>query len=395
MSHRKTQAFLVAPIHQDAGLTSVALGIVCTLQRLGVEVGFAKPVAQEDTDCSCNFAKQIFSIDAPESITLATAAERIASNQTADLLEDIVALCMKASEKANILVIEGLHADATHTFAPQMNIDIANSLKAEVILVGNGSLPNAVNDIKLSARQFVREGCKVAGAVLNMAPEEFDNNAAKAQLGGTKLWGVVHETPQLHSPRTLDVARHLNAEIVSEGELATRRVHNVVVAARSATQYIPHLKPGSLVITSGDRDNIILTTAADVKRSICLDGSKMQCGIFFGDSVLGCGARVGSGVITANRKFNQTEVYVSDKQSGKRPSGREFFGAIIGRYCRLGANVVTYPGTIVHEHTWIGAGCVLHGSYGPDQFITVRQELDVRSKERLALRSGKGEYEHV
>jgi acetyltransferase-like isoleucine patch superfamily enzyme len=122
----------------------------------------------------------------------------------------------------------------------------------------------------------------------------------------------------------------------------------------------------------------------------------MQCGVFLGGSVLGCGARIGSGVITANRKFNQTEIYVKDSAaSSPRGSGREFFGAIIGRYCRLGANVVTYPGTILREHTWVGAGCVLHGTYGPDEFISVKQELDIRPKQRLNLRSGKGEYEHV
>jgi len=136
--------------------------------------------------------------------------------------------------------------------------------------------------------------------------------------------------------------------------------------------------------------------SADVKRSICLNGAKMQCGIFLGDSVLGCGARIGSGVITANRKFNQTEVFIKNATGSlPRRSGREFFGAIIGRYCRLGANVVTYPGTIIREHTWVGAGCVLHGTYGPDQFISVKQDLDIQPKNRLNLRSGKGEYEHV
>jgi NDP-sugar pyrophosphorylase family protein len=117
------------------------------------------------------------------------------------------------------------------------------------------------------------------------------------------------------------------------------------------------------------------------------------CGIFLGDSVLGCGARIGSGVITANRKFNQTEVYVRDNPGGPPyKSGREFFGAIVGRYCRLGANVVTYPGTIIQEHTWVGAGCILHGTYGPDEFISVKQELDIRPKKRVNLRSGKGDY---
>jgi bifunctional UDP-N-acetylglucosamine pyrophosphorylase/glucosamine-1-phosphate N-acetyltransferase len=141
--------------------------------------------------------------------------------------------------------------------------------------------------------------------------------------------------------------------------------------------------------------NCVVGHSADVKRSICLNGAKMQCGIFLGDSILGCGARIGSGVITANRKFNQTEVSFKDEDGKLHKSGREFFGAIVGRYCRLGANVVTYPGTIIQEHTWVGAGCVLHGNYGPDQFVSVKQDLMIRPKKRLKLRSGKGEYEHI
>ena len=135
--------------------------------------------------------------------------------------------------------------------------------------------------------------------------------------------------------------------------------------------------------------------SADVKRSICLNGAKMQCGVFVGDSILGCSARIGSGVILANRKFNQTEIAFRDKEQKSHKSGLEFFGAIVGRHCRLGANVVTYPGTIIQEHTWVGGGCVLHGTYGPDEFITVRQDLDIRTKERVRLRSGEGEYERV
>ena len=57
--------------------------------------------------------------------------------------------------------------------------------------------------------------------------------------------------------------------------------------------------------------------------------------------------------------------------------------------------MVTYPGTIIREHTWVGAGCILHGSYGPDEFVLVKQQLDIRPKKRLKLRSGKGEYEHL
>ena len=147
-----TQTFLVTPARQAVGLTSVALGIVRALQRLGVEVGFVKPVAQENTDSSDYFAREIFQIAVPEPLSLHETAERIAANQSSELLEEIVDLCMKAGKGASVLVIEGLHIDASHPFSSQLNVDIARSLKAEVIVVADGSVPNADNAIFTSPK---------------------------------------------------------------------------------------------------------------------------------------------------------------------------------------------------------------------------------------------------
>ncbi len=272
MNQSFTQTFLVTPARQGVGLTSISLGIVRALQRLGVVAGFAKPVAQDIKDSSGFFAQQIFQIAVPEALPLHEVAERIADNQTSELLEEIVALCMKAGDGAGVLIVEGLHTDSSHTFTSQLNVDIARSLKAEVIVVADGSLPNAVSDVRLSISQFANEGCKVAGVIINRAPEDFDNEVAKLRLAPTRLWGVVHENPLLRAPRTLDVALHLNAEVVLQGELNTRRVSETVIAARSAAGFVSGLRPGKLIITSGDRDDIILATALAASRGIELAG---------------------------------------------------------------------------------------------------------------------------
>jgi len=272
MNQSFTQTFLVTPARQGVGLTSISLGIVRALQRLGVVAGFAKPVAQDTKDSSGFFAQQIFQIAVPEALSLHESAERIAANQTSELLEDIVALCMKAGEGAAVLIVEGLHTDSSHTFTSQLNVDIARSLKAEVIVVADGSLPNAVSDLRLSISQFTNEDCKVAGVIINRAPEDFDNKVAKLRLSPTRLWGVVHENPLLRAPRTLDVALHLNAEVVLQGELNTRRVRETAIAARSVAEFVSRLRPGKLIITSGDRDDIILAAALAASRGIELAG---------------------------------------------------------------------------------------------------------------------------
>ena len=272
MTERFTQTFLVVPTRQAVGLTSVALGIVRALQRLGVDAGFAKPVAQDITDKSNYFARTIFHFPVSQSLSLQESAERIAANQESDLLEEIVAMCMMVGKGTDVLVVEGLHADESHPYAAQLNIDIARSLKADVVVVADASLPGAVTDARLGIGQFVNEGCKVAAVVFNKAPESFDVQTAKALLGTTPVWGAVHETPILRAPRTLDVARHLNAEVVVPGELRTRRVAEAVIAARSVAEVVARLHPGTLVITSGDRDDVILAIALAASRGIELAG---------------------------------------------------------------------------------------------------------------------------
>jgi len=272
MNSSFTQTFLVTPVRQGVGLTSAALGIVRALQRLGVAVGFVKPIAQEEEDNSDYFAREIFQIPVPAALTLADAAERIAANQTGQLLEDVVALCMSAGTGVGVLVVEGLHADAQHPFASQLNVDLALSLKAEVVLVADASLPHAVTESRLAASQFANEDCRVAGVIFNKAPAGFDQASARNTLGQLRIWGVVPEHPSLRAPRTLDVAQHLNAEVVLRGELDTRRVTEVVTAARSVAEVIPRLRPGVLVITSGDRDDVILACALAAARGIELAG---------------------------------------------------------------------------------------------------------------------------
>ncbi|WP_020505969.1 phosphate acetyltransferase [Lamprocystis purpurea] len=272
MNSSFTQIFLVTPVRQGVGLTSAALGIVRALQRLGVEVGFVKPIAQEPEDNSDHFAREIFQIPVPAALALADSAERIAANQTSQLLEDVVALCMNASTGVGVLVVEGLHTDAEHPFASQLNVDLARSLKAEVVLVADASLPQAVTESRLAASQFANEDCRVAGVIFNKAPKRFDPVLAQNKLGQVRIWGVVPENPILRAPRTLDIAQHLKADLVWRGELDTRRVTEFVTAARSVAEVIPRLRPGVLVITSGDRDDVILACALAASRGIELAG---------------------------------------------------------------------------------------------------------------------------
>jgi NDP-sugar pyrophosphorylase family protein len=162
----------------------------------------------------------------------------------------------------------------------------------------------------------------------------------------------------------------------------------VYIGANVSVRPHANIRHGAVLL-----NDVVIGHSGDVKNSLVLPGAKIQDGTFAGDSLLGHGARIGSGAILANRKFNQGSIKVSYGEAlfNGQPvdSGRDFLGAIIGDQARLGANVITSPGTVVGPHTWVGSGAALNGYHGPDQLITVKQELHSQPKERQQLKAGK------
>ena len=87
---------------------------------------------------------------------------------------------------------------------------------------------------------------------------------------------------------------------------------------------------------------------------------KLLAKYLYGDSIFGKSARVGSGTVTANRRFDQSNAVVKIGTE-KIEIGTDFFGAIVGDNCRLGANVTTTPGTFIGAYTWIFPTCQVRG----------------------------------
>lgn len=113
------------------------------------------------------------------------------------------------------------------------------------------------------------------------------------------------------------------------------------------------IMPGAII-----RPNTIIADGcsvghgSEIKHCVMFGGSKVASLAFAGDSVLGASARIGSGVITANRKFNQSNATLK-VEGEKIDLGDSFFGCMLGDSSRLGANAVSQPGTHIGPYTWV------------------------------------------
>ncbi|WP_221090163.1 phosphate acetyltransferase [Deinococcus aquaedulcis] len=296
------KTLFVAPTRNGVGLTSTALGLTRALERQGLKVAFLKPIAQTHetrTDDSVHFARTLAHLSTPDPIALAQAEEQLSHGGEEDLMESVVALAREATAgSADVLVAEGLALTERNTYAAALNASLARNLEADTVLVsslagvGAGEL---ADELEITAQGYRRsDGSGLSGYVLNFAPPALDYGTLMAELrsrsrvlasGELPLLGVVSSSADLTAPRTLDVARHLQAEVVNEGEAALRRVTSTVVTARTVPKMAHLFVPGALVVTPGDREDVIMAAALSHLSGVPLAGLMFTSGSAPEDSI--------------------------------------------------------------------------------------------------------------
>ena len=114
-------------------------------------------------------------------------------------------------------------------------------------------------------------GCADCEGVAPFADMEAAHRKALQSVKLRPL-AVVPCSVDLAAPRVLDVAQALKARVVFAGEMRTRRVSDVGLCAANVPNALRALRPGSLIITPGDRSDIMMAAALSVQSGTPLAG---------------------------------------------------------------------------------------------------------------------------
>jgi phosphate acetyltransferase len=280
----------IAPTSAGYGASAITLGLIRAYQREGYSVGFAKPVSDVDLapgtlDRSIHFARSLCGLITSEPIPAARAEEMIRSGNEASLLEEIVAMVESTRNECDVVIVEGMAPNPDHTLAADLDVTIARNLSAEVIVVVmcvNATVRNVIDIISDAAHRYSGEERRLNGAILVRAPvasyrEEVAVGLAEQRVYAPLL-GVLPYDHALTAPRLIDVANDLELEVERHGNINRARVSEIVVAARGPEQLVTSLRPGTLVVTPGDRSDLVLTAALAHIGGMPIAGLLLTCG---------------------------------------------------------------------------------------------------------------------
>jgi phosphate acetyltransferase len=281
----------LAPSGSRVGLTSVALGLLRALDSRGVRVAFFKPIGQffgrnSGVERSTHFVRSTTPLEPTAPLPLDEAERLISSQRLDELMSKVVADYHRCAGDADLVVVEGLvHAPDT-PLEVEINSQLIQTLSADVILVGalgDGPVADFVERAELAAAQYAGgHAPRMLGVIANRVRGSFP--ATREQLAqvlersgrggarGLRLLGAVPDNPELAAYRTVDLVRHLGADIVNEGELQQRRVKRFTLLARTVPNLVHTLAPGSVLVTPCDRGDVVLLAAMGAMNAIPIAG---------------------------------------------------------------------------------------------------------------------------
>ncbi|MBV4357406.1 phosphate acetyltransferase [Pinibacter aurantiacus] len=284
------RTYYIAPVGPSAALTSVSLGLVRALERLGIKSGFVKPIADtlllgKDAERSGYFAEILYNIPFTHPLTIEHVERLLSEGGKESLMEEIVSLFQQSAEGNDVVIVEGLAQDFNKPVLTALNTDIARNLRASVILVVSADqmqVSSIAEQLEIAAQQYSADKTNFAGFVITKADPSLNLNSLMQELqahsksirsGKLPLLGVIPFDNTLLAPRMLDIANHLKCKVLSgNAALSTSRVTRSMVVSRSVEYIVDLLKPGVLVITAGDRDDVLMATTLAVLRGVPIAG---------------------------------------------------------------------------------------------------------------------------
>ena len=344
----ETPRIFIAATRQNDGKTTTSLGLLDALLRVYPTIGYIKPVGQrfvqieeEKIDEDTILMDRVYKLNCPLVDMSPIAVEpdftrRYLESANYDTLVRKIqkAFDRVAWEKDFVLCEGSGHAGVGSVF-DLSNARVAKILGAKVVIVSQGGIGKPIDEVALNQALFEKEGVEIIGVILNkLIPEKLEYIRDFASRGlkrrGLELLGVIPHQPMLSNPTLELICEELKAESLNQTSQMNNLVDYVIVGAMGAHNAVRYFKRHALVITPGDREDIILAaaTTSSPGGGQCLAGMVLTGNLKPGSNVLGIIKKLPFPVLLAREDSYEVANQVHNLTVKTKPNDHEKIAVI-------------------------------------------------------------------
>ncbi len=272
--NHKTGSIYVTALEPKSGKLMVTLGLMEVITRLVSRVGFFRPVIRSgkkpDNDLSLILERYNLDISYDEAhvFTVEEVQALGAQGRFKDIVQAIIERYNKIKSRFEFILCEGFESSGISAgFDVDANINISKNLGSPIlgVLSGRNKQEHEITEaLKIVLDAIDSEGCFNVAAIVNrVAPELVKKvwQRINREVKGDVPVYVIPEVPELASPTIGEIMEGLGCSFIHGDPSGLNRViRQFKIAAMTLDNYLSYLEDGDLIITPGDREDILVGT---------------------------------------------------------------------------------------------------------------------------------------
>ena len=267
------KAIYIATSEPNSGKSIVALGLMRMLLGRTPKVGYFRPIIDDiKSDKIDNHINTVIShFDLKQTHEEAYALTRSEfvkmrnNDEDGEIIDIIIDKYKKLEEKSDFILVEGTDFSGEGAAIElDANILVAKNLGIPALIVSSGvgkSMDEFIGDLHIAYDSFKDKDVEVLAIIANKIKKE---NVELAKEGISKdlpkdvLVSVIPRIKSLGNPTLSEIVTALDAEVLFGQDNLNNQIGSYKVGAMQLRHYLEYLDDDNLIITPGDRADIIL-----------------------------------------------------------------------------------------------------------------------------------------
>ncbi|CAD0009165.1 MULTISPECIES: phosphate acetyltransferase [Flavobacterium] len=268
-----SKAIYIATSDQNSGKSIITLGLMSILIGKTAKVGYFRPIVEDFIDGELdNHIETVLSyfnleikFEDAYAITKSKLIKKKNKGKIGEVLDLIIEKYKKLEERFDFVLVEGTSFTGEGTSIElDLNVLIAKNLGIPTIIIGSGvgkTLEELLDSLYLVYDSFKVKEVEVLSVFANkVQPENIElvTKSLKKTLPDNVLINTIPLISSLNNPTMQEIVNELDAKVLFGENYLNNEIGHFSVGAMQLHNYLVHLHDNALVITPGDRSDIIL-----------------------------------------------------------------------------------------------------------------------------------------
>lgn len=268
-----SKAIYIAATEPDSGKSLVSLGLLRMMLTKSSKVGYFKPILNEtgtkhfdeETNTALNFFKLDLHYKDCYAFKQGEVVQLLSDGKIDTVIQTVIEKYKQLEKRFDYVLVEGSDFSGVGTFTElDVNLMFAKNLNIPALIVGSGNekeTDDIVHSLQLSYKSFIERDVDVIGVIANkINPEEIASLGIelKKHIPNNIQIDLIPTIEHLKNPTVREVVQELDGEVLFGEQFLDNAIGSYNSGSMQLRNYLTRIHKDALVVTPGDRADIIL-----------------------------------------------------------------------------------------------------------------------------------------